>query len=195
MIPWVLFFGLFALGAVLNFVAARRRGRPQNQAQDSATQIVAAKALTTSPIDVDAYFLHTYCGQLQAETEKNVQIMINSRPADERIGLAVRFISTMLAKVIYDELWINIFHSQILVLQEINVRILRIEQVRVYYDAAEAAYPNEYGQYSFVRWVAFLRDQLLVIDHPADTIGITVKGKDFLKYMLHQGYKPEQRQY
>lgn len=187
--------GLIVLAAVLNLLASRRPKFPQ-QGQSSPVQLVAsaaARPTPPSPIDVDAFFLHSYSGQLQAETEKNVRAMVEGRPPDERVEFAIKFIATGIVSVVYDKIWMTVFRSQLLALLELNKRILRREEVKQYYDAASQEFPAEYATYKFDQWLTYMRGQLLILEHPGDTVEITVRGKDFLKYMLHCGYTLDQR--
>jgi hypothetical protein len=155
-----------------------------------------ASALTPpipSPIDVDAFFRQSYSGQLQTETEGNVRAMIRSRPPSERDEFVIKFIATGLINVIYDKIWLTIFRSQILALTELNRTVLRREQLQPFYDKAAKESPAVYAKYSFDQWLNYMRSQILMLEHPGQTFEITVRGKDFLKFMVHFGYTAEQR--
>lgn len=97
--------------------------------------------------------------------------------------------------VAYDRTWLIIFRSQVLALQDLNTKILRKEQVKEYYDAAVPGSPEIYPKYTFAQWFQFLKEQSLILEHAGDTIEITVRGKDFLKFMVHCGYTANERQH
>jgi hypothetical protein len=80
-----------------------------------------------------------------------------------------------------------------LALTELNQKILRREQLQPYYDKAAQASPAVYANYPFDEWLNYMKSQLLILEHPGQTFEITVRGKDFLKYMLHFGYSAENR--
>jgi len=188
---------LVVLAAVLNVAATRRHGVPQ-QVEISPIQAVASAAIKkapTSPIDVDAFFQTSYSGQLQTETERNVRAMIESRPREEREDFVIRFIARGVVSFVHERTWLTIYKSQILALMELNRKILRREEVRSYYDSAAKEFPEHYAGYSFDQWFSYLKDVPLILEHPGDTVEITVGGKDFLKYMVHCGYTADARKF
>jgi hypothetical protein len=69
-----------------------------------------------------------------------------------------------------------------------NSKVLRREKVKTYYDNAARQYPERYANYSFEQWLSYMKGQILILEHPGDTVEITVRGRDFLKYMVHCGY-------
>jgi hypothetical protein len=170
-----------------------------SQTQNVSAQL-AASAITpaaTSPIDVDEFFRTNYSGQLQVETERNIRGMIQSRPQNEREEFAIRFIATGIVSFVYERVWWTIFKSQVLALQDLNrkAKIVRREEVKLFYDAAALESPTVYSDYSFAKWMSYLRGQGLIIEHPGETLEITIRGKDFLKYMVHWGYTENDRRY
>jgi hypothetical protein len=71
--------------------------------------------------------------------------------------------------------------------------LLPIAEMQAFYDQAVRDYPDAYATYTFADWLGFLEGQSLLLKHPSNMIEITVKGKDFLKYLLHFGREPNQR--
>jgi hypothetical protein len=182
--------GLIVTAAVLNLIARRN---PSTQGTTTPTQMVASAAIrpaVPSPIDARAFFHDSYTGQVQKEVEQNIRAMIEGQPQGEREEFCVRFIATGLINVIYDKIWTLIFRSQLLALEELNQKntILRREEIKPFYDAAVLTNSIFYANYSFEEWYAFMKGQGLVLDRPGDTVEITVRGKDFLKFMVHFGY-------
>lgn len=141
------------------------------------------------------FFLLAYVGQLQLETEGNVRAMIQSQPPNGREEFVVRFIATGIVNALYDNIWLTSFRSQLLVLGEMNTQFLRREQIKTYYDEAVGKFADFYAGYSFDDWLGYLRSRFLILEHPGQTFEITVRGKDFLKYMVHCGYTPDKRTY
>ena len=162
------------------------------QTTTSASTALAAPPIT-SPIDVNAFFHQSYIGQLQPEIEGNVRAMIQSRPPAERDDFVIKFIATGLINVIYDQIWRTIFRSQVLALSELNKKVLRREELKPYYDEAVQKSPKLYATYSFDQWLNYLNTQVLMLEHPGKVFEITVRGKDFLKYLVHWGYTAEDR--
>lgn len=163
--------------------------------QAVSTQIAVANAgAPTSPIDIDAFFRTTYNSPHQVEAEQNVRAMIASRPAADRDEFTVKFIARGITEVTYDKIWMTIFNSQFLALHALNQRIvMRSEEIKAFYDAAAIAAPHLYATYPFESWIGYLKSQSLVIEHPGNTIEMTFRGRDFLKYLVHYGYSTANR--
>jgi len=189
---WLAYAVVLVFSATGFFYFARHRSKTvqAQSARFTTVQSVASAALApvASPIDVNAFFAHAYSGQLQDEIEQNVRAMICSRPDHERENFTVRFIATGLIAVIYERVWLTIYRSQVLALEALNQRVLRREQVKEFYDVAALESPNVCAGYSFDQWLSYLKSEILVLDIPGDSLGITIRGKDFLKYMVHCGY-------
>ena len=196
---WVVWVILLAVsGVVFLWLAQSLRHISVNQSGQStgASQIIASAALTPpapSPIDVAAFFRQSYGGQLQDDVEKNVKAMIQGRSPNERDEFIVKFIATGIINVTYNTIWLTIFRSQVLALVELNTKVLRREELQAYYDGGVQRSPAVYEKYSFDQWLQYLRSQILILEHPGQVFELTVRGKDFLKYMVHCGYTPEGR--
>jgi len=172
----------------------RKKVPYQNMAEPSIASAVLNPAIPSpiqSPINTEQFFRFAYQGQLQTETEGNVRLMVQSRPPNERDEFIVRFIATGIVNAFYEHLWFTIFRSEILALNELNNALVRLEQIRKYYDDAVRKYPEFYANFSFEQWLGYLRSQALLLEHPGQVLEITVRGKDFLKYMVHCGYSAE----
>jgi hypothetical protein len=169
---------------------------PRDNTTNPATNQIVASAIkppVPSLINPSEFFRTSYTGQVQTEVEMNVRAMVQGQPQQEREEFCVRFIATGIINTFYYQVWILIFQSQILALEELNTKVLRREDLKPYYDTAVPANPNFYSGYSFEQWLEFLKAHGLIIFHPGNTVEITVRGKDFLKYMLHYGYKAKDR--
>jgi hypothetical protein len=62
-----------------------------------------------------------------------------------------------------------------------------------YYDPAAKQFSASYANYTFDQWLGYLSKRVLILDLPGDTIGITQRGKDFLKHIVHYGYNVASR--
>lgn len=193
---WWLFVSVFLIAFVLLVSFSQRTPL---LAQATTPQLSPLTPAGPSPVrslfDAEQFFHVAYCGQLQVETEGNVRAMIQSRPVDGREAFTIRFIATGLLNALYDNIWLRVYRSQLLVLAELNSKVLRLEEIRVYYDDAARKFPQVYANYSFDQWLAFLRANVLLLEYPGQVFEITVRGKDFLKYIVHCGYKVDARTY
>jgi len=78
---------------------------------------------------------------------------------------------------------------------EINRRLLPIAEVKAFYDKAALETPVVYANYSFEQWMEFMKSQVLIIWHPSGMVEITIRGRDFLKYLTHAAHYPDDRKF
>lgn len=186
-----------ALAMWLLVVAGNRAGRKTHARQQSLTAQMAASPtiapelphVAPQPIDLKIFFNAAYSGQLQDQMEANVRLTFPSL----RDGTVVKFIAMGIINALYDSVWNTVYRSQVLALSELNKRVLRREEIKPYYDNAVKQFPLIYKSYPFDAWLAWMAKNVLVIESPGQIFAITVRGQDFLKYMLHCHYAPELR--
>lgn len=88
----------------------------------------------------------------------------------------------------------NIFRSQLKLLHKLNEASLTIDEVRSYYDEAVVSFPDYYAAYTFASWFGFIKKAILIRED-GRIISITVRGKEFLKYLVHCGYPDTARKF
>jgi len=193
---WKFSGALFAFSAmalaIAMLLASKRGGSAQQQVSGVQTVAVLAGGGPAS-VNIQAALASAYNSVLQAEFEAAFRAGLNAYPQNEREPTLIKLMATGTISYMYDRTWWTIYKSQLLALQELNSKILRREQVEAYYDAAADRYPEQYAHYSFEQWLSYMKGQVLILDQPGDAIGITVRGKDFLKYMVHCGYSVNAR--
>lgn len=137
-------------------------------------------------------FLSIYDNQLLLEAEKLIRVNLdNLKPknAEERERFLVR---NLAAVSVTDDLlrtYFPIYGSQIITLQYLNDNRsakLTIDHIRPFYSDAKVKHPSYYQNYNFDGWLNFLVTTNLV-QRNGDNVGITVRGKEFLKVLLEQG--------
>lgn len=132
-------------------------------------------------------FYRTYDNTLLRETEINVRKLSDQyQPGSDRERFFIRLVASGVVIFIFELIWVSIFRSQIRGLEQLNGGPLRIDDLRPHYQQATTEYPQVYGKYSFEQWLAFLRTQILIKDHPRG-LEITVRGREFLKYLIQTG--------
>jgi hypothetical protein len=105
----------------------------------------------------------------------------------EREQFLVRTLSAGALTVLHDQTWQTIFRSQCDLLQELNTKpAMNLDQVKPFYDAAVAAHPEAYKERSFELWLSYMRGQNVILQD-ANVIQITIRGKDFLRYIVQEG--------
>jgi len=156
--------------------------------------LAGGQSLTKPPFDVEKYAASAYDSPLAKEVESNVRQAMEARypQAREREAFLLRFIGLGVVSSVYDITWAYIFRSQVLLLERLNRESLPLDQARVFYDKAVREHPREYANYSFDQGLGFLRGQVLIIQQ-GTMVGITVRGKDFLKHMVHSGRAAQDR--
>lgn len=181
---WLLMAAVFvALLVILGNKKLHRSERQRVAAQNTPSILV------TSPPSFDAteFLRIAYNSSLQSEIENGVRAAAPQNDPTARESYFVRIISVGSIAYLYDIIWAYIYRSQIFLLMDLNRRILPLYEVKTYYTRAANENAVVYAHYSFEQWMSFLRNYVLTIQLPGDTLGITIRGKDFLKYLTHFG--------
>ena len=134
-----------------------------------------------------SFFLRLYNSTLNSEIETNLRLAANQNQPNDHEGFFIKLISVGLVAYVYDIAWAYIYKSQMLLLMELNRRMMPLLEVRPYYDTAAEAYPAVYKNYSFEQWLNWIKASYLIIQHPSNMVEITARGRDFLKYLVHLG--------
>jgi hypothetical protein len=170
-----------------------RKSVSQSQGPKGQNVTVSTLSTTASPLDVNNVLAKAYNSSLQTDVETNLRNMANNLPPEERDTVMLRFYAVGALSYGYDTIWWTIFRSQILALEGLNKKVLRMEDLKDFYDSAAQQYSNQYAGYSFEQWKSYLMRNTLILDLPGESIGITVRGKDFLKYLVHWGRSASDR--
>lgn len=180
--------------AALVFIGHRfwRRPSPQSTVQSAPNALMAP---APGNFDATTYFQQAYNSPLQPEVENNVRTAATQNQPNDREGFFVKLIGIGLIGYMYDIAWAYIFRSQILLMMELNRKILPIAEVKAFYDRAAAENPQPYSSYSFDSWMNFLKSHVLLIHYPTDMVAITERGRDFLKYLVHWGRYADDRKF
>jgi hypothetical protein len=185
----------WAAGAVVLFLLIWWQGKRKAGAQGAAPQNPSGTLLNSSTFNATTYFATSYVSTLYQEVENNVRAAAQLNSPNDREGFYVKLIALGLPGFTYEIVWAYIFRSQVLTLMEINRRLVPIAEVKEFYDKAAAEYPDRYAAYSFERWMEFMKSNGLLLWHPSGMVEITVRGKDFLKFLTHYGRYPDDRKF
>lgn len=191
---WITPLWLFSAAAIMIVLSLlwRRFHLTLQNAQGPATTS-SALAINGRDFSIQGFLAKAYRSDLQAEMESRISVWVNDISAKDRNVVFTEFVASGLIAYFHDTTWWAIFKSQILALEHLNKEILRREQVKFYYDRAIEQFPSEYANYSFQQWFGYLLSRILIIENPGETVAITVRGKDFLKHMVHYGYSLNSR--
>jgi hypothetical protein len=191
---WAVWVILLVTSSVVFVWVANKRGggaRDQNTAPSATNALIGAGA----NFDAALYFQKSYASSLQQGVENNARAAANQNQPNDKEGFYVRLIAVGLIAYVYDQVWAYIFRSQILLLMELNRKMLTLAEVKNYYDKATSVEPTMYAHYSFDQWMTFMTGNLLLIHHPSAMVEITVRGRDFLKYLVHWGRSSDDRRF
>jgi hypothetical protein len=177
---------------VMVWSTTRRTERPKQGIQQVHSTLPAPSvAITTRDIDE---FYHTYDLNFIEEVEHLIGVQVNAVAPEERERFLTRFLVSGLIGYMFEATWYTIFRSQIDALHHLVGHSLKREQLKVYYDHAAAASPSLYQSYTFEQWVGYMRSQVLIRED-GDWINITIRGREFLKYLINSARSSSSRAY
>lgn len=125
-------------------------------------------------------------GQIQTELQR-----LNFKDATEREKFLIRLLASASIVQQFERIYSIIWGSQLGALQFLNsAGVTGVEPVALtaWYEQAAAQYADAYANYAFEQWLGFLESHQLVLSN-AGRVAITLEGREFLKYLLHQGYR------
>jgi hypothetical protein len=93
---------------------------------------------------------------------------------------------------LFEWIWWQIFGSQLRMLQTMNAKVLTLDVARQFYEQGPLTRPDFYKTYSFEQWLAFLRAAGFILES-GNNVQITIRGREFLKYLTHCGYDINQK--
>jgi hypothetical protein len=171
--------------AVITLLAGRSRVSQQSTIQTSPLLPVQ----TTMNLSAAEFFRTAYYSDVTVEVEKNIRLAATQDQPNDREGFLAKFIGVGLVTYAHDQTWAHIYKSQLLMLTELNQKggIMPLTAARAYYDKATVECSQVYANYTFDQWIEFMKGQQLIIQHPSAMLEMTVRGKDFLKYLTHWG--------
>jgi hypothetical protein len=161
---------------------------PQNAA---ALVIIPTETPLPSNVDIKEFFRLAYRTPSEAEVRKNFYLLARQEQPNDPEKFYLEFIGVGFIAVTYDNIWWPMYGSQLSALMEVNRNggLLPISKVRAFFDHAQQEFQTEYmtENITFVAWLSYLTTNQLVIHYPSDMVEITIKGKDYLKYLTHFG--------
>lgn len=161
--------------------------------RQNAAALVINPTETGLPADVDIkeFFRLAYRTPLEAEVRKNFYLLARQEQPKDIEKFYLEFIGIGFVAVAYDNIWWPMYGSQLAALIEVNrnAGLVPLSKVKGFFDQAEREFQKEYKRdgITFDAWLSYLTRNLLVIRHRSDMVEITVKGKDYLKYLTHFG--------
>lgn len=189
-VDWYVAAVLVALFLAFIFVSTRQR--------KAATQPSTAIQAVEGPVAVSVKAVDEYykvgSGPFLDELEAHFQrLAVYHKDQKERERFLIRALAAGAASYLHDVSWFTIFRSQLNALNELNSKGAMIrDELRQFYNAAALLNPHLFNDYTFDSWVEYLESQTL-IRQDGNIVQITVRGKDFLKYLVLRGFSASQR--
>lgn len=188
---WVSIIALFAVSIVLfSLVWVQRKSIAKMQSVQNT-----APPPPPAGFNASEFVKGAYTSALLPEIEDSIRTGAEQTGARNREDFYLKLGAIGVLRFSYEVIWAYIFKSQHLMLSELNRGTLPISEVKSFYDKAALEHPSVYATLSFDQWLIYLFTNKLVLRHPSDMFEITIRGRDFLKYLVHYGYTPNQRNY
>ena len=189
---WAPYLAVFVFALIAFVWFSKRLGSPVQRISNTPSQDITPPAEKNKFQNVEDFY-KTYDNSMLLETEELVRQEAKMyAPGNDREGFLIRNLASGAIMYIFDVVWYTVYKSQLLLLEKLNTQPLTTAQVRAYYDEAAKANPGTYQKYSFDEWLEFLRVWYVVAQN-GDTFAISVRGKEFLKYLVHQGRSINER--
>jgi len=163
---------------------------PQNF---SSNAIMRSVPHAPGNFDSVEFFRTAYYSTLQDTGANSIKAEAERVRPHDKESFYLDVIAVGSIQMIYDQLWWVLYRSQLRALLELNKSngLLPLSSFRKHYDQAVAEFSDTYANKNFDEWMKFMTDTLLLKIHPSEMVEITLKGKDFLKYLLHWGRTEE----
>ena len=177
--------------ALLRFTGEwRRLEKPSPQNLNSNAMM---RSLPSNPGTFDSveFFRTAYYSTLQDTGANSIKTEAERVRPHDKESFYLDVIAVGSIQIIYDQIWWVLYRSQLRALLELNRNngLLPLSSFRKHYDEAAAEFSEVYtkANKTFDEWMQYMTDAILLKIHPSEMVEITVKGKDFLKYLLHWG--------
>jgi hypothetical protein len=188
----------FALLTAVAFLLLVIINRPKRQSlQQTASALVNTSGnIAVAVKSLEEFYKLGYGGPFADELEAHFQGLAayHANPK-EREKFLVRSLAAGAVSYAHESAWNDIWKSQIDALKHVNGSgAVVATELKPFYDAAAATYPQIYGDYSFDGWIRFMKEKTL-LRQDGNILQITIRGKDFLKYIVLEGKREDWKRY
>ena len=175
--------------------ATVQRAQQKGASPQTDLQLVAAGNIEQN-VSALSDFYGKNRGSFLDELEAHFQrLAAHHEDTAERERFLVRALAVGGLSYLHDMTYSSVFRSQLDVLEMLNTRgATTIDALKPYYDAAAAANHEVYAKHSFEAWLAYMKGQAL-IRQDGNVVQITVRGKDFLRYLVQEGKSANDRHF
>jgi hypothetical protein len=96
------------------------------------------------------------------EIEEHFRNEAEKYPEDQRVKYLLRVLAITTMTALYEGPWLNIFGSQLGLLECLNKSPLKLNEAKAFFDEAVRTYPEHHRDRSFELWLQFLRNWSLI---------------------------------
>lgn len=186
-------YGFVAVTAIafLVFLLLERPKKPGLIQQEGGQALVPAGEVAQDVRQIDVLY-NKIDVRLTGEVETAIRGQAAKVAAGDRENWLIHGLVIGYIYFDYERIWFSIFGSQIGALQKLNDGAMRRQDLVPLYAVAAQLSPAVYTQYSFDQWIGYMRSQTLIRED-GEFVSITVKGRDFLKFLIDEGRSSNQR--
>ncbi len=188
-----LMFAIFILRKPLSNLIDRIRNISGKGIDTTGLQPQQVKEKQQSPLeDVMKAFDSVVLLEYEKRIKEDIDKLGLTNP-EEAKKVLIRQLATTQITLTCEIIYKTIYGSQLKILEHLNTRRLvgdTLENIKQFYDAAVAKYPEWYKGYSFDDYIRYLKDRLL-INVEEGKVKITVLGVEFLGYLIKEGLNKE----
>jgi hypothetical protein len=166
-----------------------KKEKPNQQLQTSSNALSRGVPHDPGTFNSVDFFRTAYYSPLQDVGVNSIKTEAERVRPQDKESFYLDILAVGSISIIYNDIWWPLFRSQLLALSALNNQhgLVPTSTFRKFYDEAAKEYESEYKDISFDDWMAYLTINTLLTIHPSEMVEITLKGKDFLKFLLHWG--------
>ena len=157
------------------------------QESAGAPALASGESATPKPIELDTVFGKALLDEYESAIETDLQKR-NVPELNQREDL-VRQLTQFMIAYRFERTYRNIYGSQLQILLALNTMTepIDVNLMKPLFNKTTSENPTTYAHMSFEQWHGFLtRESLIVLS--GDKIEISVAGREFLKFLIYQGY-------
>ena len=160
---------------------------------DLETGQAIQRASEQTPVSKANELLKEFDNALLVKREAEIREWLDKAqfpPGGDRERVLIRHLAGLTVIMIFEKIYFQIWGSQIAVLQFLNSSGptgVQPDFLRPWFEQAAAREPEAYTGDTLERWLSFL-ESFFLITRAGNNVVITLEGREFLKYIIHQRY-------
>lgn len=156
---------------------------------DAVPQVSRAEIRPSAMEEFQRFFDNALLVQREIQIRTELE-RVSFADINERERVLIRLFAASSIIQAFEQTYASIWGSQLGVLQFLNsagTDGVQSSVLQTWYHQAAAQYPDVYENYLFDQWLGFLETHALILRRET-AVFISLEGREFLKYIFHQGY-------